>query len=150
MGLCQNEKMPYGAITLDEAYAAVIDFLKKDYDSITLYYNNEEANLNNTSSYHRGVKKMVDYLIFDRPVLNDLEKTVILIEVICGYLEHFYHESDGQYKMAAYALAIVTPNSRNSNDRGFLTEDEKTEILETNPNLYSKLHSHNQLRSSKL
>ena len=35
--------------------------------------------------------------------LNDLEIRAVLGEVIYGYLEWAYHETDGQYKMAAYA-----------------------------------------------
>jgi len=37
------------------------------------------------------------------PKLNDLEIRAVLGEVIYGYLEWAYHETDGQYKMAAYA-----------------------------------------------
>ena len=37
------------------------------------------------------------------PKLSELEIRAVLGEVICGNLEWAYHQTDGKYKMAAYA-----------------------------------------------
>jgi len=54
----------------------------------------------------REYGKKSEALIRARPPasqLSDLEQRAVLGEVIYGNLEWAYHETDGQYKMAAYA-----------------------------------------------
>ena len=40
---------------------------------------------------------------------TSLEMKAVLCEIFCGNLEWGYHESDGEYKMAAYAVASIDP-----------------------------------------
>jgi hypothetical protein len=43
----------------------------------------------------------------DQSELSDIEIRAVLVEVISGKLEWAYHQSDGDYKMAAYAHAAL-------------------------------------------
>ena len=56
--------------------------------------------------------------------LNDLEIRAVLGEVIYGNLEWAYHQTDGQYKMAAYAQGAIEAAGLQSS----LTETERQQL----------------------
>jgi len=56
--------------------------------------------------------------------LSDIEIRAVLVEVISGKLEWAYHQSDGDYKMAAYAHAALEQAGLPT----FLSEAEKREL----------------------
>jgi hypothetical protein len=150
MGQNNEGSIPTG-ISLDDAYKSVRQFLTDNSKSIADDYNKseneyQEANKSNadymsgTTPYHKRLKELVDYLI-NNELQGDLEKRTVLIEVICGHLENFYHKDNGKYKMAAYADAVLR-----ARPEYWLTEDEKQELLSTNEDLYEKVSSNNRLK----
>jgi hypothetical protein len=60
----------------------------------------------------------------DQSELSDIEIRAVLVEVISGKLEWAYHQSDGDYKMAAYAHAAL----EQAGIPTFLSEAEKREL----------------------
>jgi len=56
--------------------------------------------------------------------LNDLEIRAVLGQVISGNLEWAYHETDGQYKMAAYAHGALEAAGLNKS----LSETERQQL----------------------
>jgi hypothetical protein len=60
----------------------------------------------------------------DQSELSDIEIRAVLVEVISGKLEWAYHQSDGDYKMAAYAHAALEQAGLPT----FLSEAEKCEL----------------------
>jgi hypothetical protein len=60
----------------------------------------------------------------DQSELSDIEIRAVLVEVISGKLEWAYHQSDGDYKMAAYAHAALEQAGLPT----FLSEAEKREL----------------------
>jgi hypothetical protein len=75
------------------------------YSAIRNWYTNNTSKIDTRADdYGRGSASLIKILP-PAHVLNDLEQRAILREVIRGYLEWGYHESDNQYKMSAYAHA---------------------------------------------
>ena len=93
MGLSQTDKKPR-AISLAQAY-----------EHIVRWYSENLSLLRQRTADGEYAGKS-DALIKALPPasgLTDLEIRAVLGEVIYGNLEWAYHETDGQYKMAAYA-----------------------------------------------
>ncbi len=112
MGLNTNDPKPVG-ISFANAYKAILAW----------YGGNLKRIQSKTDDYSRGSVALINAL---RQVstLSDLEYRAIFGEVICGYLEWAYHQSDGRYKMAAYAFAALEAAGLSFN----LTEEEKTKL----------------------
>lgn len=70
--------------------------------------------------------------------LSDLEIRTVLSEVILGQLEWAYHESDGQFKMAAYAHAALDAAGLHF----VLSDDEKKAIKASNSTLLPHFSQH--------
>jgi hypothetical protein len=86
MGLSSADKRPSG-MTVDEAYEA-----------IRAWY---QANRHRAPDHSKPV---IDGIVPARQATLD-QKVAVFREVIARNMEWAYHEDDGQYKMAAYALA---------------------------------------------
>lgn len=68
--------------------------------------------------------------------LSDLEIRAVLVEVIAGRLEWAYHQSDGSYKMAAYAHAAL----KQAGLPPFLSQTEKDKLKTSNLYFYLSPH----------
>jgi hypothetical protein len=93
MALSPSDPQPKG-ISVADAYSAIRAWYKS---------NVSKADARG-GDYGRDSAKLIRFLP-PTSALNDLEQRAILREVILGYLEWGYHQSDAQYKMAAYAHA---------------------------------------------
>jgi len=95
MGLSSDDQKPDN-ITLHDAYESVRD-----------WYRTNKAKCR--ASDQNYVKKSFDLIDRLPPASNisELEIRAVLGEVIYGNLEWGYHESDGDFKMAAYAEAAL-------------------------------------------
>lgn len=95
MGLSPSDKLPKD-IALSDAYAA-----------IRSWYRTHIAEAEQRGDeYGRRSAELIRRL----PEVSrnsDLEQRAIMHEVIAGLLEWAYHQSDGQFKMAAYAHAAL-------------------------------------------
>jgi hypothetical protein len=95
MGLGPEDKLPEG-ITLAKAYRAIR----------TWYQTHTDLIRGSTEEYRARSKKLIDALP-PANKLDELELRAVLLEVIMGLLEWGYHDSDGAYKMGAYAHAAL-------------------------------------------
>ena len=82
-------------MNLTEAYTIIRNWYKANLSKIENRQNEE---------YFQKSKRLIEFLP-DAASLSDLEMRVMLGEVIYGYLEWGYHESDGNLKMSEYAKA---------------------------------------------
>jgi hypothetical protein len=92
LGLDSSDPIPTG-ISLENAYS-----------KIRAWY------VSNSSEHSNPHAQTALPLINALPPANeptDLEIRAVLAEVVMGKLEWAYHESDGQYKMGAYAHAAL-------------------------------------------
>jgi len=99
MALSKTDKRPAG-ISLSDAYAAIRDW----------YRNHPDPAQCSERRYSPDYAQSSARLITALPPaegLADVEKIAVLCEVIRGHLEWAYHQSDGRYKMAAYAQAAL-------------------------------------------
>jgi hypothetical protein len=112
MGLNSNDAKPVG-ISLVEAYTEI----KKWYQS------NNKVVLQRDDDYGRKSSELIKNLPAVKSI-SQLEIRAILGEVIFGYFEWAYHESNGKYKMAAYAHAALEASgfsfSLNDKEKGIL------------------------------
>lgn len=95
MTLDTDDQLPEG-ISLKDAYAAVRAWYQANVDRL--------ATEGQHGSYPAAAKAYVESL----PAPDDASESVMrdcLREVLSGELEFGYHDSDGKYKMAAYAHA---------------------------------------------
>lgn len=97
MGLDTEDRLPVG-ISLEDAYAAV----RKWYQANTDRLMSDER----LGSHAAASKPYVDSLPPPDRASPD-EMRDCLTRVIARDLEWGYHESDGSYKMAAYAHAVL-------------------------------------------
>ena len=123
MGLSKEDRTPDG-ISLREAYAKI----KKWYKNNTPVYSQH-------SKYAEAALDLVNNLP-DEKGLSEIEIRAVLSEVIAGKLEWAYHESDGKFKMAAYAHAALEKAKQPT----FLTKDDKSKLK--NSSLYQYLSNH--------
>jgi len=94
MALSKDDKMPVG-ITYTEAY-----------EKIKKWYQDNLHRLDDSTEYRRQSILFIQSL----PDVSDVDKAgikTIFNEVINGKLEWAYHESDGEFKMAAYAIQAL-------------------------------------------
>lgn len=92
MGLDQNDPKPLG-IALRDAY-----------EKIRAWH---QARIHSEVNPHAQRAAPFIRALGPGDQLSDLEIRTVLSEVILGQLEWAYHESDGEYKMAAYAHAAL-------------------------------------------
>ena len=95
MALDTDDQLPEG-ISFKDAYAAVRAWYQANVDRL--------AAEGQRGPYPAAAKAYVESL----PAPDDASESVMrncLREVLCGELEFGYHDSDGKYKMAAYAHA---------------------------------------------
>ncbi|HXU37429.1 MAG TPA: hypothetical protein VN937_13795 [Blastocatellia bacterium] len=95
MALSETDPTP-DKITLREAYNKIRPW----------YQNNKDKCKAQDASYAQKSFALIDNLP-NVEKLSDLEVRAVLGEVIYGNLEWAYHQSDGEYKMAAYAHAAL-------------------------------------------
>lgn len=146
MSLNTEDKIPV-EITIDDAYNAVIEFLKVNDHVVSDYIkeakNQDKIIVSTFSSeetpYYQRLKDLVDFITTNE-LTDELEKKTILLEIIYGNLEGFFHYDDGKYKMAAYAYAGLKGQSTIS-----LSDDEKKQLLQNNQGLYNKISVRNRL-----
>ena len=101
--------------------------LREAYDKIRPWYRYNKAKCNVADeSYKQKSFALIDMLPSEEK-LSDLEIRAVLGEVIYGYLEWAYHESDGDYKMAAYAHTAVKQAGVNY----FLNEAERDKLKQS-------------------
>lgn len=110
MGLDKSDQLPQN-ITLSDAYQSV----RKWYQT-----NIKEIERKGGDYATRSVS-----LIRALPdAASDLETRAVLGEVIYGNLEWAYHQSDGKYKMAAYAHAALKSTGHDFR----LSDEDKTKL----------------------
>lgn len=114
MGLLSTDSLPTG-IALTDAYSAIR----------TWYCAHADQALARGDEYGRGSAALIQALPAASAV-SDLEIVAVLREVILGYLEWAYHQSDGRYKMAAYAHAALEKAGRS-----YTLTAEETEVLKS-------------------
>ncbi len=95
MGLSSTDSKPTG-ISLQNAYSAIR----------TWYQHNVAVAQARGDAYGQASAALIQALPI-AAALSDIEIVAVFREVIAGYLEWAYHQSDGQYKMAAYAHAAL-------------------------------------------
>ena len=86
--------------------------LRAAYSKVRAWYQANATNLTQPPAQGRGDRRRVIQASMDlvdrlapMETLTDLEIRTVLSEIVFGKLEWAYHDSDGQYKMAAYAHA---------------------------------------------
>ena len=139
MGLSREDKTPDG-ISLREAYAKI----KKWYQINTPLLTHDSSGILHTGgfvtqrNYSEHANAALDLVkgLPDESGLSEIEIRAILSEVIAGKLEWAYHESDGKFKMAAYAHAAL----KKANQPIFLTKEDKNKLKQSS--LYPYLSSH--------
>jgi hypothetical protein len=123
MGLDPTDPKPE-AITLAQAY-----------ESIRKWYTQNLPQLQKRPSGEDHANKSGNLIRALPPAskLNDIEVRAVLGEVIYGNLEWGYHQTDGHYKMAAYALgaleAAKLPYSMGDADKQQLTSSSLWPLL---------------------
>lgn len=97
MGLNADDKKPIGMS------------LVETYENIRRWYSSSVPLLHEKTGGDDYARKSVALIHALPPVsrISDLEIRAVLAEVIYGNLEWGYHQSDGNYKMAAYAHAAL-------------------------------------------
>jgi hypothetical protein len=123
MGLDTNDPKPTG-IALRDAY-----------DKIRSWY---QSNAHTKDSPHAQPANQFIQALPPANQLSDLEIRTVLSEVILGQLEWGYHESDGQYKMAAYAHAALDAAGLHF----VLSDNEKKAIKSSNSTLLPHFSEH--------
>ncbi|MEZ8219428.1 hypothetical protein B0813_002965 [Candidatus Fervidibacteria bacterium JGI MDM2 SSWTFF-3-K9] len=95
MPLLANDPIPKG-ITLRDAYTRIRHWYQANAPEFA-------------SAGHPWAIESLDLIenLPEESELSDAEIKAILLEVIMGKLEWGYHQSDGNYKMAAYAQAAL-------------------------------------------
>lgn len=111
MGLLQTDQKPRG-ISLDDAYSAIRAW----------YIANVSKALARNDEYGRRSAALIRALPPSAP--GNLETRAVLGEVIYGNLEWRYHESDGRYKMAAYAHSALETGGHPTG----LSDDERQQL----------------------
>ncbi len=139
MGLAPDDPKP-AQITIREAYTKIRKWFQT---SAARFIESpaEEVKAGNItivrdfSSHAEACFDLVENLPEEKD-LSDIEIRAVLAEVIAGKLEWAYHQSDGDYKMAAYAHAAL--------DRAgsplFLSQEEKAKLKASK--LYPYLSPH--------
>ena len=127
MGLSNEDKTPDG-ISLREAYTKIKQWYKINtplltQDSSGILHTGGLVTQRNYSKYANAALDLVNSLP-DENGLSEVEIRAILSEVISGKLEWAYHESDGDFKMAAYAHAAL----KKANKPLFLPKEVKVEL----------------------
>jgi len=115
MGLSKEDKKPEG-ISLIDAYNAI----KKWYQANIAQIQRREGDY---------LKKSV-LLIKNLPEaskMSEFEFRAVFGEIIYGNLEWAYHQSDGKYKMAAYAHAALEAKSL----KWSLSEEERNKLRDS-------------------
>ena len=116
MGLYLLDKKPHG-ISIQEAYSSIRSWYQA--------YSEELASRRVDHTYAQKSIALIRALP-EGIQLSDIEMKAVFFEVICGLLEWGYHESDGRYKMAAYAHAAIEAHGgyieRSDNDTQRLKE----------------------------
>ncbi|MEM4204188.1 MAG: hypothetical protein QXS54_08980 [Candidatus Methanomethylicaceae archaeon] len=139
MGLNPKDPKPT-QITIREAYTKIRQWYRHN---VSKFINQSAQEIEiagfkivrDFSAHAKACLDLVDNLP-EQHELSDLEIRAILAEVIAGKLEWAYHQSDGDYKMAAYAHAAIEQAGLPI----FLSEAEKGELR--NSKLYSFLSPH--------
>lgn len=117
MGLLRQDEMPLG-IEPKEAYK----FIKSWYSSNISLLRRKLGE----SDYARKSEELVRAL----PPASKISKVEILaicLEVTRGYLEWAFHETDGNYKMAAYACATI----ETAGFPGFFTDEDRKILMKS-------------------
>ena len=127
MGLYPNDLKPVG-ISLEDAYSEIRKW----------YQSNIATVLKRGNDYEEKSAELIKKL---PPVksMTKLEIRAIMGEVIYGYFEWAYHESNGKFKMAAYAHAALEAAglsfSLNDNEKQILKDSPLWSFLFINRNL---------------
>lgn len=116
MALSSTEKKPDG-ISLQDAYSAIRTWYQQHIETLL-------ARRDLDVSYAHASAAIIRALP-DASMLSEVEIVWLFGEVIGGRLEWAYHESDGIYKMAAYAKAALE-----SKGRSYLLTAEETQQIE--------------------
>jgi len=127
MGLDPKDPKPT-QITIREAYTKIRQWYR---DNVPKFLERpvEEIEMGgfkivrDYSAHAKACLDLVDNLP-DQSELSDIEIRAVLAEVIAGKLEWAYHQSDGDYKMGAYAHAALEQAGLPL----FLSEAEKREL----------------------
>ena len=114
MGLDSADKLPNG-LSMKEAYAKIREWYT---EHIPFMYEKLGKR-----DYSKNSEKLIAHLPMTKQV-SDLEAKAILCEILNGNLEWGFHESDGEYKMAAYAVATIDPPKQFVS----LTQEEKNKL----------------------
>ena len=139
MGLAPDDPKP-ARITIREAYTKI----KQWYQANAAQFSDsppEEIRAGGVTiardfgSHAKACLDLVENLP-EEQTLSDLEIRAVLAEVIAGKLEWAYHQSDGAYKMAAYAHAALEQAGLPL----FLSETEKGQLKSSR--VYSYLSRH--------
>ena len=112
MGLSASDPKPKG-VSFADAYTAIRDW----------YRSNVHRIQSRADDYSRRSVALINVLP-PASALSDLEFRAVFGEVIYGFLEWAYHESDGRYKMAAYAHAALETAGLSFS----LTEEERATL----------------------
>lgn len=123
MGLDSTDPRPSG-ISLQDAY-----------EKIRSWY---QANASRHTNPHAQAALPFIVALPTADQLTDLEMRTVLTEVVMGKLEWAYHESDGQFKMAAYAHAALDAAGLHF----ALSPDEKKAIKESTSILLPHFSEH--------
>lgn len=139
MGLDPEGPKP-SQITIREAYTKIRQWYM---DNVFKFLNRPDEEIETKgfkivgdfSAHARACLDLVNNLP-EQHELSDIEIRAVLAEVIAGKLEWAYHQSDGDYKMAAYAYAAL----EQANLPIFLSEAEKRELKKSR--IYPFLSTH--------
>jgi len=122
MGLAPNDPKP-AQITIPEAYS-----------KIRAWYQANTARFVGSPPAEASLDLVQN--LPDEKELSDLEIRAVLAEVIAGKLEWAYHQSDGAYKMGAYAHAALEQAGLPL----FLSETEKPQLKSSQLYFYLSPH----------
>ncbi len=127
MGLSNADKTPDG-ISLCDAYTKIRQWYKINtplltHDSSGILQTGGSVTQRNYAKHAKAALDLVNSLPSESG-LSEIEIRAILSEVISGKLEWAYHESDGDFKMAAYAHAAL----KKANQPLFLPKEVKVEL----------------------
>ena len=114
MGLSSTDRKPVG-ISLRDAYSAIR----------TWYQCNIAGIQARGDAYGQASAALIQALPI-ASALSDVEIVAVFREVIAGYLEWAYHQSDGHYEMAVYAQAALETLGRS-----YSLTPEETQQLQT-------------------
>ena len=100
MGLSPSDAKPEN-ISIADAYSAIR----------TWYQNHVSDVVRRDDDYGRRSAQLIRHLL-PASQLSDLEQRAVLREVVCALLQWGYDESDGKFKMGAYADAALETAGR--------------------------------------